>query len=473
MPLQILSKPLKRLTGEIRLGARLLARRWKRLDRATRSRIELAIVFSLLPLSAALAALAAAPVALDLDSLESRPLVEAIDTPAIDEQLQAIAGRVEVYVREARVQRGESFAALMLRLGVDDEAALRFVRADPVARELVRVAPGRFVQAEIDANGNLRWLRAFSGADESAPTANTRVLTVRRDETSAAGFSVQDSTVAMEPRIELRSGEIQGSLFAAADAANIPDSVAQRMIDALESEIDFHRNLRRGDTFRVVYEGLYVGGEYLRPGRLLAVEFVNQGKSVEAFWFDDGSKQGGYYSFGGRNMRRTFLRSPLEYTRLSSGFSDNRTHPLFGYDAAHRGIDYSAPPGTKVRSVAAGVVQFAGWQRGYGNVVEVRHNDKHSTLYAHLQSFGGGVVNGARVAQGDVVGHVGSTGWATGPHLHFEVKIRGNQVNPLTAELPAAEPLAEPRRDAFIAAAKPLREKLALLERIRLAANGN
>ena len=244
------------------------------------------------------------------------------------------------------------------------------------------------------------------------------------------------------------------------------------MIDALESEIDFHRNLRRGDSFRVIYEGLYVGGEYLRPGRLLAVEFVNQGKPVEAFWYDDGSKHGGYYAFGGRNMKRTFLRSPLEYTRLSSGFSDSRSHPLFGYDAAHRGIDYSAPSGTNVRSVAAGVVQFAGWQRGYGNVVEVRHNDRHSTLYAHLRSFGGGVVNGARVAQGDVVGQVGSTGWATGPHLHFEVKIRGNQVNPLTAELPAAEPLAEPQRDAFIAAAKPLREKLALLERIRIASNG-
>jgi murein DD-endopeptidase MepM/ murein hydrolase activator NlpD len=472
MPFEILSKPLKCLSGDIRLGARLLARRWKQLDRATRSRIELGMVFSLLPLSAALAALAAAPVALELDSLQSQPLVEAIDAPAIDDQLHALADRAEVYLREARVQRGEPFGTLMQRLGVDDEPALRFLRTDPAAKEFVRIGPGRFVQAQIEASGRLRWLRAFSGGDETAANAITRVLTLQRDEASAAGFSVRDTSVAMERRIELRSGEIEASLFAAADAADIPDSIAQRMIDALESEIDFHRNLRRGDSFRVIYEGLYVGGEYLRPGRLLAVEFVNQGKSVEAFWYDDGSKHGGYYAFGGRNMKRTFLRSPLEYTRLSSGFSDSRSHPLFGYDAAHRGIDYSASSGTNVRSVAAGVVQFAGWQRGYGNVVEVRHNDRHSTLYAHLQSFGAGVVNGARVAQGDVVGQVGSTGWATGPHLHFEVKIRGNQVNPLTAELPAAEPLAEPQRDAFIAAATPLREKLALLERIRIASNG-
>jgi hypothetical protein len=278
MPFEILSKPLKCMSGDIRLGARLLARRWKQLDRATRSRIELGMVFSLLPLSAALAALAAAPVALELDSLQSRPLVEAIDAPAIDDQLHAIADRAEVYLREARVQRGEPLGTLMQRLGVDDEPALRFLRTDPAAKEFVRIAPGRFVQAQIDASGRLRWLRAFSGGDETAANAITRVLTVRRDEASAAGFSVQDTSVAMERRIELRSGEIEASLFAAADAADIPDSIAQRMIDALESEIDFHRNLRRGDSFRVIYEGLYVGGEYLRPGRLLAVEFVNQGK---------------------------------------------------------------------------------------------------------------------------------------------------------------------------------------------------
>jgi murein DD-endopeptidase MepM/ murein hydrolase activator NlpD len=243
------------------------------------------------------------------------------------------------------------------------------------------------------------------------------------------------------------------------------------MIDALESEIDFHRNLRRGDSFRAIYEGLYAGSEYVRPGRLLAVEFINQGKAVEAFWLDDGSKHGGFYALGGRSMKRAFLRSPLEYTRMSSGFSNSRSHPVFGYDAAHRGIDYSAPSGTKVRTVAGGTVEFAGWQRGYGNIVEIRHDEKHATLYAHLNGFVPGVVKGARVAQGDLVGFVGATGWATGPHLHFEIKIRGAQVNPLTADLPGAEPLAESQRDALAATAAPLREQLALLERIRVAAN--
>jgi murein DD-endopeptidase MepM/ murein hydrolase activator NlpD len=221
----------------------------------------------------------------------------------------------------------------------------------------------------------------------------------------------------------------------------------------------------------VIYEGLYAGGEYLRPGRLLAVEFVNDGRPLEAFWFDDGTKRGGYYAPGGRSMKRAFLRSPLEYTRVSSGFSGSRTHPLFGYDAAHRGIDYSAPMGSKVRTIAGGVVELAGWQNGYGNVVEIRHDARHSTLYAHLQKIGAGLVKGARVSQGDLIGYVGMTGWATGPHLHFETKIAGRNVNPLTAQFPSAEPLDESRREALAAVAAPLREQLALLERIRVAAN--
>ena len=298
-------------------------------------------------------------------------------------------------------------------------------------------------------DGRLEWLRAYRDGDDTATGATSSVLTVVRDTSAPEGFRVSESDFMLERRTELRSGEIKSSLFAAADEAEVPDSIAQQMVDALENEVDFHRSLREGDRFRVIYEALYAGGEYLRPGRLLAVEFVNDGRSLEAYWFDDGSKHGGFYAPGGRSMKRAFLRSPLEYTRVSSGFSNSRTHPLFGYDAAHRGIDYSAPMGSKVRTIAGGVVEFAGWQSGYGNVVEIRHDSKHSTLYAHLQKFGPGVVKGARISQGDLIGYVGMTGWATGPHLHFEVKIAGRHVNPLTAQFPGAEPLGEaPARSA-------------------------
>ena len=422
-------------------------------------------MFSLLPISAALAALAAAPAALELDKLQQQPIVEAIATPAVADQVQELLARNDAFVREGRVERGDTILTLLSRLDVRDDAALAYLRSEPRARPLVQLAPGRFVQANSNSDGQLNWLKVFVGGDVDG-MGTTRVLTVVR---TPDGFSINETDVALERRVELRSGEVRASLFGATDDAGVPDSIAQQMVDALESDLDFHRDLRRGDTFRVIYEGLYASGEYVRPGRLLAVEFRNSGRRLEAFWFADGSKTGGYYALDGRGMKRSFLRSPLEYTRISSGFSSSRTHPLFGYNAAHRGMDYSAPAGAKVRSVAAGTVVFAGWQNGYGNVVEVKHDARHSTLYAHLQRIAPGVRPSARMAQGDLVGNVGMTGWATGPHLHFELKMNGAQVNPLTTSLPNAQPLAPGLLTALRYAADPLREQLALLERVDLA----
>jgi murein DD-endopeptidase MepM/ murein hydrolase activator NlpD len=468
MPFAILAKPLQSLFADIRLGFRLALRRWNRLDRGLRNRIELGAIVSLLPLSAALAALAAAPSAVELDALKSTPVVEAIVTPPIADQVAELVRQEESFVREARVQRGETVAALLARLGITDEAAATFIRTNPSAQPLVRLAPGRFVQANISAQGRLNWLKVYSGGELDGETATTRVLTLDRSG-EEWGFRVAESELILERRVELRSGSVHLTLFGAADDAGIPDSIAQQMIDALESVIDFHRDLRRGDAFHVVYEALYASGEYLRPGRLLAVDFTNAGMRRSAYWFGDGSKRGGFYRLDGESMKRALLRSPLEYTRVSSGFSSNRTHPIFGYDAAHRGVDHAAPTGTRIRSVGDGVVTFAGWQRGYGNVVEVRHDGKHSTLYAHLSAIAPGLRQGSRIAQGDLVGFVGMTGWATGPHLHYELKIHDRQVNPLTAELPGAPPLAGEQLAAFSAITVPLREQLALLERVSVA----
>jgi murein DD-endopeptidase MepM/ murein hydrolase activator NlpD len=457
---------MRSLAVNARLALRALARRWQQVDRATRARVEFGAVVSLLPLSAALAAIAAAPAALDLDQLQPRPIVESVVTPSIVDQVEELLQRQESFVREARVERGDTLATLLERLEVRDDAALAFLRSDVGARSLMRLAPGRFVQANATAAGGLNWLKVYLGSDADAMPGTTRVMTVQR---ANGGFRVAESELALERRVELRSGEVRVSLFGATDEAGVPDSVAQQMVDALESEVDFHRDLRRGDSFRVIYEGLYASGEYVRPGRLLAVEFVNAGKRVDAYWHTDGSRNSSYYALDGRSTKRGFLRSPLEYTRVSSGFSASRTHPVFGYDAAHRGVDYSAPMGTKVRTVAAGSVKFAGWMNGYGNIVEIQHDSRHSTVYAHLQKIGPGIRTGARVGQGDLVGNVGMTGWSTGPHLHFELKKNGAQVNPMTATLPGADPLPTAQLAAFREAATPLREQLALLERVSVA----
>lgn len=468
MPFAILAKPLQSLSAKLRLGFRLALRRWNMLDRGWRNRIELGAVISLLPLSAALAALAAAPTAVELDELRSLPVIESIVTPPIADQVAELVRQEEGFVREARVQRGETVIALLERLGIADDAAAAYIRTDPSARPLVRLAPGRFVQANVGAQGRLNWLKVYSGGELEDETATTNVLTVDRSG-EESGFRVFESELVLERRVELKSGTVSLTLFGAADDAGIPDSIAQQMVDALESAIDFHRDLRQGDTFHVIYEALYASGEYLRPGRLLAVEFANGGTRRSAFWFGDGSKRGGFYRPDGESMKRALLRSPLEYTRVSSGFSSSRSHPLFGYNAAHRGIDYSAPAGTRVRSVGEGIVTFAGWQSGYGNVVEVRHDGKYSTLYAHLRAIAPGLRQGTRIAQTDLVGFVGMTGWATGPHLHFELKVHDRQVNPLTAQLPGAPPLAASQLATFSGLTEPLRDKLALLERVSVA----
>jgi murein DD-endopeptidase MepM/ murein hydrolase activator NlpD len=466
MPVAILANRMRSLVANTRLGLRLLARRWRQVDRTTRARIEFGAVASLLPLSAAIAALAAAPAALDLDGLQPQPIVEAVATPSIVEQVEELLQRQDSFVREARVERGDTLATLLARLEVRDDAAIGFLRRDARARPLVRLAPGRFVQANTTADGQLNWLKVYLGSDADAMPGTTRVLTVQR---AGAAFQVSEADLALEPRVELRAGEVRTSLFGATDEAGVPDSVAQQMVDALESEFDFHRDLRRGDSFRVIYEALYSSGEYMRPGRLLAVEFVSSGRRVEAYWYADGSKNGGYYALDGRSTKRGFLRSPLEYTRVSSGFSASRTHPVFGYNAAHRGVDYAAPAGAKIRSIAAGTVKFSGWQNGYGNVVEIQHDGKHSTLYAHLSKIAPGIRSGSHVGQGDLVGNVGMTGWATGPHLHFELKMNGAQVNPMTASLPSAQPLPPAQLAAFRESAASLREQLALLERVNVA----
>ena len=469
MPLSILSKRLVLLACDTRLGFRLALRRWKQIEQAKRKRIELAAVFSLLPLSAAIAALAAAPAAFELDESQTQSVIESVVTPSIADQVTHLLTRDDAHLREVRVQRGETLAALFGRLGIADAAALRFAQTDASARPLVRLAPGRFVQASITSDGDLRWLRMHGAGDLDGALATTRIMAIDRSADAASGFRVVESDVALERRVELKTGEVRVSLFGATDAAEVPDAVAQQMVDALESEIDFHSDLHRGARFRLIYESLYASGEYLRAGRLLAVELENGGRRFSAYWFANGSKHGGFYAANGRSLKQAFLRSPLEYTRVSSGFSSSRTHPIFGYDAAHRGVDYSAAAGTAVRAVAEGVVSFAGWQRGYGNMVEIRHDGKHATLYAHLQTVAPTLRQGVRIGQGDSVGTVGMTGWATGPHLHFELKVHDLHVNPLTAELPAVEPLAASQLPKFTLATAPLRAQLALLERMSIA----
>lgn len=357
---------------------------------------------------------------------------------------------------------------LLKRLGVSDMTAAAFIRADNTTRDALLGRSGRHVTAETNEDNSLLKLSARWTSDESG-NFNRLVL-----EKTPTGFQSRIETAPLAVSSKLASGTIESSLFAATDDANIPDAIAIQVAEIFSGDIDFHRALRKGDRFSIVYETLEGDGEPLRTGRVLSTEFVNNGKTLQAMWFQDPARsatasqgqqtlsagKGAYYTLDGQSLTRAFLASPLEFTRMTSSFK-MRFHPILKMWKAHLGVDYAGVTGTPIRSVGDGVVEFAGVQNGYGNVVFINHGRQKTTVYAHMSKIN--VRQGQSVSQGQNIGAVGATGWATGPHLHFEFRDNGVQKDPLIlARQSESIPLS--------ASAKPAFSRLAAENRVALAA---
>ncbi|HKO88031.1 MAG TPA: peptidoglycan DD-metalloendopeptidase family protein [Burkholderiales bacterium] len=362
----------------------------------------------------------------------------------------------EIYWREDRFAKGDTFASFLARLGVNADQSSKLVRQRQLDKTFRALTPGTSVQVKTNAAGDLISLEFVSAR-------NTLVGFERKDE----GFQGIEEQVPLTRIVKIASGEISSSLFAATDNAGLPDSVSMQMADIFSGDVDFHRGLRRGDRFSVVYEMLYYEGRAVKAGRVLGAEFINNGRSFRAVWFGDHEGRGGYYTPEGKNLRKAFLRSPLEFSRVTSGFA-MRVHPTQGGWRQHKGVDYGAPTGTRIRATADGTVDLVGKQNGYGNVVVLRHQGSVTTLYAHLSGFAGGLRKGMRVSQGDVIGYVGATGWATGSHLHYEFRVGNQHRNPLTVVMPAADPLPPHRLQAFKAQVRDLSGPLNLLSNVAL-----
>ncbi|TMH56296.1 MAG: M23 family peptidase [Betaproteobacteria bacterium] len=357
-----------------------------------------------------------------------------------------------IYFQEDRFKRSDTLATLIERLGADEDEAATLLRSSRAARPFRLLLPGTTVQAKVDEVGRLRSISFLTDRDT--------LLSVDRLGDSFSRFE-QQADVARG--IEMRSGEIKTSLFAATDAAGIPDGIAVQLADIFGGDVDFHRDLRRGDRFGVVFEAFYHGGKTIRFGRVLAADFYSQRKTYRAVWFQDPWGRGGYYTPDGENLRKVFLRSPLEFSRITSGFGLRR-HPIFQQWRAHQGVDYGAPIGTRVKSTGDGVVSFAGRRNGYGNLIVLRHHGGYSTYYAHLRNFALGLRAGRRVVQGEIIGYVGQTGWASGPHLHYEFHLHNQNRNPLTMAFPTAQPILAIELAAFRRTAEPVIARLDLLK---------
>ena len=384
----------------------------------------------------AVTAFGIAPLAPDAAKLPQRLVQEPLTLPELPQQMLALADhRLELF-RSHTTRGNETADSLLRKLGVSDPMAAAFIRKDRDARRLIDGQAGKSVQARTAADGSLIELIArFAALDSKrASTHFTRLKIGRATGLHADGrlTSVLE-TSALVPQRRLGSGTVRSTLWAATDDARLPEAIASQLIEIFSGDIDFHRQLRKGDSFSVEFEALTADDQPVTwsdsTGRVLAAEFVNNGKRYRALWFHEtGKANGAYYGQDGQNLRRLFLASPLEFSRVTSGFA-MRLHPIQQNWRAHHGVDYSAPAGTPVQSVGDGVVEFAGRQSGYGNVVQLAHGNGKSTLYAHLSQID--VRKDQHVDQGQRIGAVGATGWATGPHLHFELRIDGEYQDPM------------------------------------------
>lgn len=410
-----------------------------------------------------------APLAPDAADIPVREVLEAVkidrDGDGItDTSLWAdvgTSGASMVLHRMDHTRRDDTINSLLQRMGVTDARAADYLRQSFQARDLITGRAGKVVAVETDGQHRLLKLTAsWPANDERA----YRKLTVERH---GSAFVTKQSFGDLKANIRTASGTIQTSLFAATDAARVPDAIATQLAEIFSGDIDFRRDLRKGDKFTVVYESLDLEGEQVRTGRILSAEFVNAGKALQSVWFQEPGSKGGYFTPDGQSKRRSYLASPLEFSRVSSGYG-MRFHPVRGVVAAHTGIDYAAPTGTPIRVVGDGVVEFAGWRGGYGNYIVVRHRNGQSTAYGHLSRIN--VKTGQRVEQGAHIGLVGSTGVSTGPHLHFEFIENGVFRDPsIIAKQGETIPVSPSARPAFNAMVKNLNIELAAARQVTVA----
>ncbi|WP_413438456.1 OapA family protein [Sulfuriferula sp. GW1] len=423
---------------------------------ARKVRLRWLVAASALPLFGIIAAFGVAPQT-DTNNIPVSTVIENLTVPStIIEADNSIPSTA--YWRDERIESGDTVATILDRLGVSSEESAKFLHNPAATRALAQIKPGRRIQAQTTDSGELLWLRHINSSGS--------LLQISRQ---GQNFTVTQQQAALETRTVMKSGEIHNSLFGATDAAGIPDSIVTQMATLFSADIDFHRDIRRGDQFKVVYEVLYSSGEPVMTGHILAAEFTNNGHTYKAVYFRQPDGKGEYYTPDGKSLKKAFLRSPIEFSRISSGFG-MRYHPILKQWREHKGVDYAAPAGTKIKAVADAVVAFAGQENGYGNFILLQHSGNYSTAYGHLSAFAKGLHKGEKIHQGDVIGYVGSTGWATGPHLHFEFRIAGVAVNPLTAKIPYAFPISAQYQPMFRSATQPLVAKLNLLNGTNLAA---
>lgn len=437
----------------------------RRLTRAIqRQRRRLVWGLGLLLLGTGVTAVAVAPLSLENPVVPVRQIVQDIAVLNVKRAQQPGYAQPLLLYRSDLTQANDSIDTLLARLGASDDKELaNFLRTDVATRGLWRGEPGKVVSTE---RNSTQAVRRFSARwlDENDHKYFSRLMVERRGSDGSIRSRIEVGPATRSVRVS--SGRIQNTFFEATDAAQLPERIANQLADVFSSQIDFRSDLQAGDTFQVIYETFEAHGEVLRHGQLLAAEFVNAGQRHQVVWFQPANGTGAFFTMAGESLQQTFLGSPLNYSRVSSGYG-MRFHPIAHRRKAHWGVDFSAPTGTPVHAIGDGTVEFAGWKRDYGNLVVVQHPDDKTTAYAHLSRIH--VRKRQRIAQNALLGAVGSTGASTGPHLHFEYLVNGKHQDPLTlTRARVHQPVAEHMLPEFKRQAQAMQTQLEQANNMRL-----
>lgn len=359
---------------------------------------------------------------------------------------------------EHKVRSGDTLARVFDRFGLSATTLNRLLDTDDETKRLANLQPGQVISIRLNNQGELEEL-----VHERSSIARLHVFS------DSDGFASEVEEKSLEVRVENAAATIDSSLFADGQDAGLSNKVIMELAELFNWDIDFARELQTGDRFAVIFESHYLDGEKYDDGEILAAEFVNQGTSYRALRYQDPKGVVDYYSPDGSSKKKAFIKTPVKFGRISSGFSKRRWHPVLKRWRSHKGVDYAAPTGTPIRAAGKGSVSFAGRQRGYGKVVYLKHGDRYTTVYGHMSKFAKGLEKGDTVKQGQVIGYVGKTGLATGPHLHYEFRVDGKHVDPLSHKLPTAMPLPKQYMADFHANTESLVQQLNMMSAPRIA----
>jgi murein DD-endopeptidase MepM/ murein hydrolase activator NlpD len=364
----------------------------------------------------------------------------------------------DIHWKEHPVRSGDNLALIFSRLDLSANLLHRIVNSSKEAAGLANIRPGELLRVGLDEEGSLQELILRHNA-------------IRSLHITPAGdsFKTQMLEREVEPRVTHTSGTVESSLFISAQEAGLADPLIMELANIFGWDIDFALEIRAGDHFSVVYQEDYLDGKKFRDGPILAAEFVNKGRSFRALRYVDETGRADYFTPEGKSVRKAFLRSPVDFRRISSRFQKERWHPVLGKKRPHRGVDYAAATGTPIKASGDGRISFIGRKGGYGKTVILEHGGGITTLYAHLSRYKAKQKNGTRVRQGDIIGYVGQTGLSSGPHLHYEFRVNGTHRNPLTVKLPSAQPIASKYKEDFAQQAAPLLAQLEALGKTLVA----